>query len=653
MIRLFLTHSPYILAAATLILIVTICWMRRFFQNSFYPKKIRILIAVLRVAALFLFLSVLCDLQVTRQYYREEGPSLAFVWDLSRSMNHPEGYIFGPQHIMDSEVYRALRKRGIIAHIAGMQAPRLFSEQEIRSRHADEPVTDLGALLRFAETQLKYDYLILVSDGQSYLGEMPGQIRLREEIKLFCIGAGDSTVNTRPLMHSVKTPSYLREGDSAAFSWILENPSARKMRGTIFIVEGNDTIYRESVEIESGRFREGSAESAALRTGNRFLRWYFDSGKGTEEIAAAALRVYPSKIRILCDFGLPDPDIAMVRTLISQEERYVLYNRSQWEEQFPGETPELLIQTWHPQREPQYDRAAPAILFYRGGEELRRGTEMKISEYRSYLMFDPDPLRNALLWRQLSPLDIYPYNGTGKAVLQSAEGRTVIAEDLPNRRIIIAAAGLWRWHLAAYGKDWTGLYRNMLLQMADQSLKNRKKQFISFDHDHYEALQYLPLNVVLQSESIESADTDNETQLCISLLDSNYSELRRETRQAGGSVRPEFTVSDTGNYRLLARLFVRGHEIERDTAGIRILPYDPESMLAGLNAHTLRMLSGNNGGRFFYAEDLEGLLNEIPGNKERRLHSRVFKTRYAYGLMGLLLLFLCAEWILRKRYGGV
>lgn len=652
MLDLKLTTSPFILTAVAIIILLTIFWLIRFNKNTFYSGNIRKSIILLRLTAILIFLLFLCDFQLTGNYYKEEGPSLAFVWDFSRSMKNAAESPFSPQLILDNQAYRSLSKNAGIEHIAGMENPQVISEQSLRKKEFNESFTDLGKLLDFALEQTKYDYLVLVSDGQSYLGKLPRQIRMPEQIKLFCVGVGDTAVQAGPALHALKLPSYLRESDSAAFSWILENPSKRELKGDLLITKERDTLCRETLQLAAGRYRRQEKNIGGLPGGNHLLHWYFISEKDTTELRAANLRVHPSRIRILCDSGMPDPDIAMVRTLLSDEKEFALYNRAQWQELYGAEKPELLIQTWHPQREGQYIEDVPAILFFRGGQYSQNAGDMEIAAYRSYLMFNPNPDANSALWKQLPPLTIYGYQDEKLSILKSGDGKSVISEDHKNRRIIITASGLWRWHLAAYEKNWSGLYENMLKQMVTELLKNRKKQFIAFEYDNYQALQYLPLNVTLQHDNTDRIDA-SRSRVILSLLDSNFAELRREDHAAGANIHPEFSTGDTGRYYILARLFTEGREIERDTATVRVLSHDPEDAAIGLDKNALLSMSRENGGEFFYLKDFHKLQEFIPKEKIRRQYTQVFKTRYAYSLVVLILVLLCAEWIIRKRNGGI
>jgi hypothetical protein len=647
-----LTSSLTILIVTALILFVTVFWSIRFLKRSFYPSKIRLLIVMLRSAALLLFLPVLCDLQIGLSRYREQGPHIAFLWDLSRSMNKAGDTDFHPGFVLNTASFRNIKKTARIEHIAGMQDPRPLTEQELRRRETDEPVTDLGRLLRFAEAEARYDYLVLVSDGQSFLGEMPEHITLSRPLRLFTLGVGDSSFSAKPVLHALKTPDFLREGDSAAFSWILENPGTHTLQGAVSLLHGEDTLYRDQISLEAERYREISVKTQGLPSGNRLLYWYFSSGDTREQLSAATLRVFPSTISILCDSELPDPDIAMVRTVLSAGKEYRLYKRDEWREKRPGETPDLLIQTWRGDESSLYAREVPAILFYRGSEDVSMTQELQISSYRSYLLAEKDLHRNAMLWQQLPPVSVYQYRHDATTVLHDADGRTVIAEDRSRRRIVIPAEGLWRWHLAAYEKNWSHVYGHMLRSMVRESLKNSDRQFIAFDRQRYEELQYLPVHAVLHTDDLESLDLPS-AQVSLSLLDSNFSELRREHHAPENSIRPDFVISDTGSYHLLARLFVRGREIERDSAAVRVHAYDPETRIQAINVNALRALSANNRGVYAHVNDLDSLLAQIPSDRQRNLISRIFKARFAYPLMILILLLLCAEWILRKRHGGI
>lgn len=649
MVRIDVTDSLFILLFCALIVLFTLYWNYRFLRRDFYPPRIRRIIVMLRSISLLLLLPLLLDLQINMTRTVEQVPLYAFVWDLSTSMQNPDGTPFRASQVLNSDEYHSLRKRVRIEHIAGMREPTLWQESELRQKESDEAFTDLGKLLHFADKAAQYRGIVLISDGQSYLGELLPALRLSSGIPIFAVGVGDTLQNGRIALSSVRHPAFITEGDSLSMYLIFENPSNMNTRGHVSILNAQDTLYREKLELEARRYREYPVLLPGMPTGNYRLDFYFDD----DLLESRAIQVFPSHIRIVCDSRKADPDIAMINTVLSAEEQYRIYNRDSWEKRYPGEKPDLLIQVWHPEEAPLFFNNVPAILFYReSGDIYRLSGEFRISEYRPYLLPEKDPDLNHLYWKQLPPVYQLKYPGKGKAVLESGEGQALILEDPAEKRIVISGSGLWRWQLSAYEKGWEGLYRHWLKGMVREILKSGEKHFISFDSDEYRVPQYTTLTALTQSRDGAFEDTA-DAQVSVSLHNADFTELQRREHAFHSSMHSDFMPGDTGHYYLMARLFIKGRLIESDTAAVHVLFHDPETRYRGCNAEALKSLSTNHGGAYLPLEGLDSLEKMLPTDRETQTKDTVFPVRRAYAGMLILLLLLCTEWIIRKRYGSV
>ncbi|MDZ7822180.1 MAG: hypothetical protein U5N26_10530 [Candidatus Marinimicrobia bacterium] len=86
-----------------------------------------------------------------------------------------------------------------------------------------------------------------------------------------------------------------------------------------------------------------------MEAGRREMKWHFSRDSLRAEIGSRELRIRPSRIRVLCDAEPPDRDVAMISKVLHASERYDVYRREEWERTYPGQKPDVLIQTWHPE----------------------------------------------------------------------------------------------------------------------------------------------------------------------------------------------------------------------------------------------------------------------------------------------------------------
>ncbi|MDZ7822181.1 MAG: hypothetical protein U5N26_10535 [Candidatus Marinimicrobia bacterium] len=84
---------------------------------------------------------------------------------------------------MKTDAGSALQRQADVEHIAGMTEPQTVPENLLLKKAVNENITDCSRLLRYAEHRAKFQHCILISDGQSYLGEALENIALKGRYK--------------------------------------------------------------------------------------------------------------------------------------------------------------------------------------------------------------------------------------------------------------------------------------------------------------------------------------------------------------------------------------------------------------------------------------------------------------------------------------
>lgn len=144
-----------------------------------------------------------------------------------------------------------------------------------------------------------------------------------------------------------------------------------------------------------------------------------------------------------------------------------------------------------------------------------------------------------------------------------------------------------------------------------------------------------------------------QAQISVALLDRDFREVQRRDHSYRSNLNWHFMPGDTGRYYLQANLYLKGEVLESDTAVVQVLFYDPETRYRGCDVPALKSLSGNHGGIYLHISQFDSLIKVLPIEKERHPQTSVLQARRAYAGILLLLILLCAEWIIRKRYGSV
>ena len=646
MLQIDLTSSWVLRTVAIIIGLYGIFALFRTLQNTYYPKPIKIALSVLRSLALIIFILIILNIKFTFTYDKQVQSDIAFLWDDSKSMARLDS-TYHPGGILRSDAYRKLKKQVHIEHIANMMEPRIMSEANVLNMPLDKKISNNGNLLRYAEKSIKYSELILISDGRSYLGEDLEDIKLKEGIKVHTVEVGHVEENVYPILRSVRTPDYVKDGDSIKVSWVLQNTGNEDISTNLKILRGNKEVYIETVNIPAERLIRSEHMFAPANEGTLELSWYVDNN---ENIGTETILIHPSKIRILCHADPPDRDIAMVYAILSKTDNIEIYNLEEWKKDFPQDKPDLSIQTWDHGKTDLIFPDIPAVLFYRDNH-YDSFNVFEIVLTKPYIAFSPDPGLNSFYWTQLPPIQMTELKFKGKVVLENNLGWPFILEQAEKQKIIINGSGLWRWNLAGYEKDWDGLYEHVIYGMIDYIIKQRNQTYISLDERIYNGIEYQNLQIETQLFNLNSVD-QNESFVRVTLLDSTFEELRRYEHDLNEST-GNFQINEKGTYHIKADLFSHDNILESDTAFVVIEKNDLENTSFQFNPNALSDLAVKHNGTYQHYTDPDSLSFRISTEKKWERVTNIIKARSTYWLYALMFLLLCADWILRKRHGGM
>lgn len=653
MFNIDLTASKIVWVLAALLAFYGIYWLIRSLKDPYYPSAIRIILAVLRTAAILIFIIIFLDIKITHIRDRQVEPEIAFLWDLSQSMNTAGSEAFSVTDILRSPSYRAIDRQTRISHITDMQDPGIVTETQLRTLSLEEVISDNGKLIRFAEKQTRFRELVLVSDGRSFMGESLGSIRLSDKLVLHTIGVGNDPEAELLQLRSVSFPDHVLQGDSITLSWSLENPSGESIQTELIIKKDNENVFKQEVEIPAQRMMVFEHTFTPMPEGSSIWIWSLEENNEQIKIGSENLYVHPSAIRVVIHADPPDQDIAMISTVLSEFERIKIFKDKDWRIAFPDEKPDLLIQTWHPDTQTKIYQDIPSILFYRDlkGSYITSG-ELSPDGLQPYIYFDPDPVTNARYWKSLPPVQVANYKGEGSVIMETNRGRPVILENAKDQSLIIAASGLWRWNLAGFEKNWDGIYIHLIKGMVNDQIRRAGKSYIALDEKIYSGIAYQPFNLRVERYNLELLK-QTETILRVSLTDSSYEEILRKELDALSDNITSFTLKEAGKYYAKAEIFTHGMLLESDTAKILIEKNDMENRQKGCDAGILKQVAERHDGNYIHINDLDSLQYIIFTDKIWEQVSGVFIAQRAYFLYALMFLMFCADWILRKRNGGM
>ncbi|MCF7833491.1 MAG: VWA domain-containing protein [Candidatus Marinimicrobia bacterium] len=653
MLNIDLTASKIVWVLAALLICYTVYWIIRSLKDPYYPSTIRNILAMLRTAAILIFIIIFLDIKITHIIDRQVEPEIAFCWDLSQSMSSPGNDDFSVTDLLRSSSFRAMDRQTRVSHVADMLDPKIYTEQQLRTIPINEAISDNSKLLRWAEKQARFQELVLISDGRSYMGESLESIRLSKDLTVHTIGVGRVAETELPSLRSIRFPDHVLQGDSIALSWSLENPSDDNMRTELILMKDEEEVYRQEIEIPAQRMKAFDHTFSPSNKGVSNWTWLIGENGEKTEIGSENLYVHPSAIRIVIHADPPDQDIAMISTVLSRLEHIDIYKDTEWKISFPNEKPDLLIQTWHPDTQVKIFQDIPSILFYRDSKDnyITSG-ELLVVGLQPYLYIDTNPITNSRYWKALPPIQIANYQGDGITIMETNQGRPVVLENKKEQNLIINASGLWRWNLAGFEKDWDGIYIHLIEGMVNEQIRRAGKSYLALDEEIYSSFAYQPINLRVEQYNRELLDLD-ETTLRVTLMDSSFEEIHHKELGARSDNITSFILKEAGEYYAKAELFTHGVLLESDTAKILVEENNMEFSQKGSDLGLLKQLAERHGGSYCHINDLDSLQYKISTDKHWEQVNRVFIARRSYLLFILMFLLLCADWVIRKRNGGM
>jgi hypothetical protein len=650
MFQIDVTSSILVWALGALLLIYSIFWVIRSLRNTYYSPTIRNILIILRCAAIVLFLFLLFDLRITHIANKQVEPEIAFLWDRSKSMDANSDAKFMVTDIVGSRAYKNLVNKTRIDHIVDMLNPKIISELELKRSKNDEEISDNSKLLRFAEKQVRYKEIVLISDGQSYLGEDLEEIKLKEKLIVHTVGVGDDPGSYLPLLRSVRFPDHILQGDTFEVKWSLQNPHDGVLQSELILKKEGQEVFRQEVEIPPMRMISFEQNFAPSQEGPVNWTWSVRQGDKDNVIAREDVLVYPSAVRIVCYADPLDQDISMVENVLSGSDKIKVYKIDEWRKEFPDEIPDILIQTLHSEGDQKMFKEAAAILFYKNkNASYITSGDLRVKSMQPFLYFEADPSLNAYYWQQLPPVQVVENTKPGIVLLETKSGIPLISENSKTQDIIITASGLWRWNLAGYEKDWNGLYEFLIHGMIQEQLRRNENGYIGLDEELYTGISYQAVQFRVDQFNKDLINR-SDSRLRVSLLDTSYMVLQQKDIVENMS---SFILKNPGEYFIKAELFSKGLLLESDTSKVIIRDNDLEGRQLGLNDRALKKLAADHAGTYLHVNDLDSLSFTISTQKHWEEISKVFITRKSYWLIAFMFLLLCADWIIRKRSGGM
>lgn len=287
----------------------------------------------------------------------------------------------------------------------------------------------------------------------------------------------------------------------------------------------------------------------------------------------------------------------------------------------------------------------------------------KEGQYSPILRLDSKDSKNRELWRDMPSLQGVYVSGRAKP------GASVLIEHptlkyqntaLPilsaqryggGRSMVFASASSWRWQMMMPHEDESHerLWRQMLRWLSTES---QQRLTLTLDRDNYNVGDTVVVAAQLLDEEFEA---DNNGLLWLEVKDSEgqVEELPMNWQlEKEGSYTQSFTVDKEGIYDLSVKVPSEVNGDLQVQAPLIVTPSRREFLHAGMDDGLMRRLAANTGGRFYTADNVHQLVDDVTFSpnaySKLEVHSLWDEPVFLY----LLIVLVCLEWFAR-RYKGL
>lgn len=324
--RVFLVLLPFLLAF--------VYWVYQRTYPDVEPKN-RMVLVVLRGAAIALLTIVLCEPVLTWWHQRVIRPLVLVLVDTSPSMRvagsstrlQQAAAVLGDERWSEYLQQAEVRAWGF----AESAYPLALDTVAVASTHGQ--ATDIGralaASLEAVAEQERVQGVVLFSDGGHNLGRDPVQLSAELGVPVFALGVGGAEVPVDVQLVDVHIPETgyvgLRQQiDAKVRSWGYEG-----QRVEVQLYEGERLLERQSLLLESdGQVQRVSFAVTPQQAGPRIFRVAVAPVAGefatADNEALAATHILAGRTRVLLLAGGPSEDLAFLRRSLSADSSWVV-----------------------------------------------------------------------------------------------------------------------------------------------------------------------------------------------------------------------------------------------------------------------------------------------------------------------------------------
>ncbi len=305
----------------------------------------RIMLTIIRAAGLALLGAALAEPALTLLSSTEQRPLVAVLIDDTQSMNIAD--VSGPR----SSIIRSLLSNSSLLSGKDIETAYFrFTDKLIRSNKY-QPLTflgnetDIAGSIQSLKKELQEKNLqavVLISDGNSTIGQNPLYIAEEMNLPFYTIGVGDSTEQKDILISDVVANSIAYTDNAFPVDVTLKSINMNSVATNISISDGTTIIEKKNLSLSSGTSNTNIQFSVVPKEEGIHkytVRVSPVAGEYTTKnnYRSFFVKVLKSKMHVLIIAGAPNPDVAFVKRVLALDknmsvESYVQKNETEFYE---------------------------------------------------------------------------------------------------------------------------------------------------------------------------------------------------------------------------------------------------------------------------------------------------------------------------------
>ena len=274
---------------------------------------------------------------------------------------------------------------------------------------------------------------------------------------------------------------------------------------------------------------------------------------------------------------------------------------------------------------------------------------------------DPDPARNAELWRELPQLADFQRLGELKPAAVTLLSVQYGRDTLPllvrqnygrGRSVIFATGGSWRWRMGLPSDDqrhdtfWRQLLRSLVVDTPGTVR-------LTSDRSNYADESRVQLRAEVHTKDYEHANNAQVSAVVTPESDSPRTIELTPSATEPGVYEAEIDAAQLGVYRVEATAHLGDTRLGADSLHLRREGGVAEAFRPERNASLLARLADQTGGRYWELDELSGLPGEIRFSEAGITARELLDLWDMPALFLLLILLRGSEWLVRRRCGVV